>query len=72
MQFHMSEWPLHTTLADVFAIDRQVCRIDELFASKLLRSSSVETAAIRESVLGHNTSPYYSIRLKSYVPYMRM
>jgi hypothetical protein len=48
----MSEWPLHTTLADVFAIDRRDSHIDELLASKLLQYPSVKTIALQDSTLG--------------------
>lgn len=51
-QFHMSEWPLHTTLADVFAINRQNSNIDKLLNSKSSQYLSVRTTAIADSTLG--------------------
>lgn len=51
-QFHMSEWPLHTTLADVFAINRQNSHIDELLTSKFSQYPTVKTTALQDSTLG--------------------
>ncbi len=51
-QFHMSEWPLHTTLADVFAINRHDSNIDKLFNSKSSQYLSVRSTAIEDSTLG--------------------
>lgn len=48
----MSEWPLHITLADVFAINRQSSHIDELLSSKFSHHPSVKTTAIQDSILG--------------------
>ncbi|MBI3889802.1 2'-5' RNA ligase family protein [Candidatus Saccharibacteria bacterium] len=52
MQFHMSEWPLHATLADVFAINRRSSHIDEILASKFSHHPSVKTTAMQGSILG--------------------
>lgn len=48
----MTEWPLHTTLADVFAINRQTSHIDELFISKYSQYPPVKTTALQDSILG--------------------
>lgn len=50
--FHMSEWPLHTTLADVFAINRLQTSIDAKLATMLAQTSTVETAAMDDIILG--------------------
>ncbi|RZM24228.1 MAG: hypothetical protein EOO88_23535 [Pedobacter sp.] len=52
VQFDMSEWPLHTTLADVFAIDRQGADFERLLASKLMGYLPVRTVAAADSILG--------------------
>lgn len=52
VQFHMSEWPLHTTIADVFAIDRTVTNIDTSLAALLSRTAAVETIANEDATLG--------------------
>lgn len=52
VQFHMSEWPLHTTLADVFAVDRELTNIDTLLAQKLSQYLPVKTTALQDSTLG--------------------
>ncbi|RYF29002.1 MAG: hypothetical protein EOO17_03240 [Chloroflexi bacterium] len=52
VQFHMSEWPLHTTLADVFAIDPQGADFERLLASKFIGYPPVRTAATADSILG--------------------
>ena len=51
-QFHMSQWPLHTTLADVFAINRQDSRIDERLARQFSHYAPVKTTALQDSTLG--------------------
>lgn len=51
-EFHMSEWPLHTTLADVFAIDRQGSKIDDYLELKLSKIQPVKTIAAEDSTLG--------------------
>ena len=48
----MSEWPLHVTLADVFAIDRASTDIDSKLAALLAERDAVETAAVTDSTLG--------------------
>lgn len=51
-EFHMADWPLHTTLADVFAIDRHEVKIDAQLAELALNTQAVEVSAVGESVLG--------------------
>lgn len=51
-QFHMSDWLLHTTLADVFAINRHETDIDKKLALLLAQIETVETNAMGDSVLG--------------------
>jgi 2'-5' RNA ligase len=50
--FDMSEWPLHITLADVFAIDREESRIDEKLRDLLAEQPAVTITAINEATLG--------------------
>jgi 2'-5' RNA ligase len=65
-QFNMSEWPLHITLADVFAVDRQNTTIDIELESLCKQQSSITIAALDDSKLGetpvvllHNTSELF-------------
>lgn len=51
-QFHMADWPLHTTLADVFAIDRHATDIDKKLATLLAQIKPVETNATDDAALG--------------------
>ena len=51
-QFHMSNWLLHITLADVFAINRHETDIDKKLATLLAQIETVETNAMDNSVLG--------------------
>lgn len=51
-QFHMSDWILHTTLADVFAINRHESNIDKKLATLLAQIETVETKATDDSILG--------------------
>lgn len=51
-QFHMSSWPLHTTLADVFAINRQDSDIDNKLSIFCQEVSKIETTALSDSLLG--------------------
>lgn len=51
-EFHMTDWPLHTTLADVFAIDRHATDIDKKLAALATRTHAVQVAATDSSTLG--------------------
>lgn len=51
-KFHMTEWPLHTTLADVFAIDRHKTDIDTKLSALASKANVVSVVAIDENVLG--------------------
>lgn len=51
-QFHMADWPLHTTLVDVFAIDRAATNIDAKLAAVLSEIESVTVCAKDDTVLG--------------------
>lgn len=51
-QFHMSNWKLHITLADVFAVSRDETSIDKKLATLLSQIKSVKTIAKNESTLG--------------------
>lgn len=51
-QFHMSDWLLHTTLADVFAINRRETDIDKKLAMLLAQTDHAETSAVDEGILG--------------------
>jgi hypothetical protein len=51
-QFHMSDWLLHTTLADVFAINRHETNIDKKLATLLAQVETVETTTMDDSILG--------------------
>ena len=48
----MSEWPVHVTLADVFAVDRHDVGIDEKVADLLAKIYPVTTSARIDDVLG--------------------
>ncbi|MDX2776609.1 2'-5' RNA ligase family protein [Streptomyces caniscabiei] len=50
--FPMSQWLLHVTLADVFAIDRRATDIDKKLAALCMSAHPTETAAIADSILG--------------------
>jgi len=50
--FDMTDWPLHITLADVFAIDRKGTGIDDKLHTLLATQSPVEITATHEAVLG--------------------
>jgi hypothetical protein len=52
VQFHMSEWPLHITIADVFAIDRHKTDIDAKLAILLTQIKTVETNVTNNTTLG--------------------
>lgn len=52
VQFHMSEWPLHTTLVDVFAIDRSASNINIKLAQLLEKTDPVTTLATTDTILG--------------------
>jgi len=51
-EFNMKDWPLHITLADVFAIDRSTTDIDTKLKNSISSESSVDVKATRESILG--------------------
>lgn len=51
-QFNMSAWPLHTTLADVFSIDRKTTDIDAALKSLCEQHPAVTTTATSDSQLG--------------------
>ncbi len=48
----MIDWPLHVTLADVFAVDRNATGIDAKLEEMLLSRSSVTVKVLREADLG--------------------
>lgn len=50
--FHMSDWPVHVTLADVFAVDRRGVALDQKVADLLVDTQPVETTAHKDDVLG--------------------
>lgn len=50
--FPMSEWPLHITIADVFAINRQATNINTQLATLLQNTTPAKTQAISDGVLG--------------------
>lgn len=50
--FHMSDWLLHTTLVDVFAIDRHTVDIDTKLTALLGNSDPVTTTAVGDGTLG--------------------
>ena len=50
VEFHMSDWPLHVTLADVFAINRS--NLDKALVGFLAQTAPVKTTALSKSTLG--------------------
>lgn len=52
VQFHMSDWPLHVTLADVFAVDRHDSTIDSKLTALLSEINIVKTKAMNDGTLG--------------------
>lgn len=48
----MSDWPLHVTLADVFAMDRIDIDLEDRIVKLLTNTSVVEAFAKEDSVLG--------------------
>ena len=51
-QYHMADWPLHTTLADTFAIDLSSGNIEVKLANLCSQIIPVTVAANNDSVLG--------------------
>lgn len=51
-EFDMADWPLHITLADVFAIDRIGTSIEDKLAAMIAELSPVAVDADREAMLG--------------------
>lgn len=51
-EFNMVDWPLHVTLADVFAIDLNSTNIETKLAELLSVKASINTAAKEEATLG--------------------
>jgi hypothetical protein len=56
-EFHMADWPIHTTLVDVFAIDRFASDIDKKLTEFTSRAQAVKVVAVENSVLG--ATPLY-------------
>lgn len=52
VQFQMSDWPLHITLADVFAVDRHDSTIDSKLTALLSEITIVKTKAMNDGTLG--------------------
>jgi hypothetical protein len=52
VEFDMSEWPLHITLADVFAVDILGTGLDAKLEQLLAECSAVVTHAIEHAILG--------------------
>ncbi len=50
-EFDVADWPLHITLADVFAIDRLDTNIEEKLKTLLDKLRPVETKAEKETIL---------------------
>ena len=50
--FDMSKWPLHATLVDVFAIDRERSDLNSKIASLIHEIHPVDTVAKNNTVLG--------------------
>ena len=48
----MTDWPLHTTLADVFAINRHETSIDMKLSALASGAQAVKVAAVADSLLG--------------------
>lgn len=53
VEFSMENWPLHITLAEVFAIDTYQTDIEAKLTKLLSEQSSVETVAKQEVTLGN-------------------
>lgn len=51
-EFDMYHSPLHTTIADVFAIEREQTSIDKKLAALLASNKPAESYATNESILG--------------------
>ena len=51
-EFEMTDWPIHVTVADVFAIDRRGNDIDTKLAELLAKQPPVTTHATEEATLG--------------------
>ena len=54
-EFHMSEWPLHITLADVFAINRRESKLDVHLQTLLSKTSPITTTVVDDGML--STTP---------------
>lgn len=52
-QFSMTDWPLHITLVDVFAIDRKNTQIESKLAQLLSDQPTIEVYAKKEDSLGN-------------------
>ncbi len=51
-EFHMRDWPLHVTLADVFAVDRTGTAIDAKIKALAAHLAACEVEATEEASLG--------------------
>ena len=51
-EFNMDEWPLHITVADVFAIDRITTKIDAKLEELLMGLPVITVSAAGEATLG--------------------
>lgn len=51
-EFSMAEWPLHITLTDVFAVDRDATNLDKKVAQLIGRMPPVTTIAQQQTILG--------------------
>ncbi len=56
-EFHYSAWPLHMTLADVFAIELDKTGIVDALRSLLSTVHTVQVRAVEDSVLGEQKTP---------------
>ena len=56
-QYHMSEWPLHTTLADVFAVDITGTTLLTEIETLLNQTSALTVRPLRNTQLGSHDSP---------------
>ncbi len=70
-EFDMSDWPLHITLADVFAIDRPGSNIEQSLRDRLKNQSELRVVAKKEAHLGdteavllEKTDQLYALHLK--------
>ena len=52
VEFHMSNWPLHVTLADTFAMDGNKADIAAKLAELIADIDSARTTALKDTVLG--------------------